>query len=68
MMTAARITEIPPGTRIKVKFGRGGSQIAEVIHDNLLGDKVLVKKYRNNSDRWTKPLKIQRSEILEVSA
>lgn len=61
-----RITEMPPGTRLKVKYGRSASQLAEVIHDNLVRDRVLVKKYRANSDRWTKPLKINRSEILEV--
>lgn len=52
---AGRITEIPPGTRVKVRYGWKGSQMAEVILDNLATLKVTVRKYRGNSGRWTQP-------------
>lgn len=66
---------LQPGTKVVVRFGFNGTQLAEVIRDRgsvwafsqrVKDDTVVVKKYRANSDSWTKPVVVRRSKILRM--
>lgn len=54
-MEARVIHEMPkPGSMVMVRWGRDGEQLARVMRVHS-AKRVVVKKYRLNSHRWTKP-------------
>lgn len=61
------------GDRVLVRYGGFGKQVAVVVRVNMrahpLADEgtcsfVLVRKYLNNSKRWTKPVRVAKADII----
>jgi hypothetical protein len=55
--------ELTVGMKLRVRFGSYGSQSAEVVKITKAGN-VYVKKHRNKSGTWTKPIRLWPGELL----
>lgn len=57
---STRLPTLPkPGGYVLVEFGSGGTQIALVIQaPSKVGEAMLVRKWRDHSGRWTRPLRV----------
>ena len=60
-------TRIRSGSRLRVRYGSHGSQLA-VAAGPIVGGALQVKKFRRNAQRWTNTVSIHWRDILSVES